>query len=93
MNHWLLDAMAERRSHALREADRVQFHQEMGREVPAFDEALLRETAAALEIAVLDLKVDRLADEPEQLALSRQAAADAFRLLRMLPLPADPMVA
>lgn len=91
MNHWLLDAMAERRRHALREADRVQFHQEMGREVPAFDEALLRETAAALEIAVLDLKVDRLADEPEQLALSRQAAADAFRLLRMLPLPVEPM--
>lgn len=93
MNHWLLDAMAERRSLALREADRVQFHQEMGREVPAFDETLLRETASALEIAVLDLKVDRLADEPEQLALSRQAAADAFRLLRMLPLSAEPMAA
>ncbi len=93
MNHWLLNAMAERRSLALREADRVQFYQEMEREDPAFDEALLRETAAALEIAVLDLKVDRLADEPEQLALSRQAAADAFRLLRMLPLPADPMAA
>lgn len=93
MNHWLLDTMAERRSLALREADRVQFHQEMGREVTAFDEALLQETADALEIAVLDLKVDRLADEPEQLALSRQAAADAFRLLRMFPLPADPMLA
>lgn len=93
MNHWLLDAMAERRSLALREADRVQFHREMGRDVPAFDDALLREMAAALEIAVLDLKVDRLADEPAQLALSRQAAADAFRLLRMLPLPAEPLVA
>lgn len=93
MSHWLLDAMAERRSLALRESDRVQFHREMGREVPAFDEELLRETAAALEIAVLDLKVDRLADEPEQLALSRQAASDAFRLLRVLPLPAEPMVA
>lgn len=93
MNHWLLDAMAERRGFALREADRVQFHREMGREVPIFDDALLREMASALEIAVLDLKVDRLADEPEQLALSRQAAADAFRLLRMLPLPAEPMEA
>ncbi|WCE93532.1 DEAD/DEAH box helicase [Acidithiobacillus ferriphilus] len=93
MNHWLLDAMAERRSFALREADRVQFHREMGREVPTFDHALLREMASALEIAVLDLKVDRLADEPEQLALSRQAAADAFRLLRMLPLPAEPIAA
>ena len=93
MNHWLLDAMAERRSLALREADRVQFHREMGREVPAFDEELLRETAAALEIAVLDLEVDRLSDDAERLALSRQAAADAFRLLRMLSLPAEPMEA
>lgn len=93
MNHWLLDAVAEQRSFALREADRVQFHREMGREAPTFDDALLREMASALEIAVLDLKVDRLADEPEQLALSRQAAADAFRLLRMLPVPAEPMVA
>ena len=93
MNHWLLDAMAERRSLALREADRVQFHREMGREVPAFDEELLRETAAALEMAVLDLEVDRLSDDAERLALSRQAAADAFRLLRMLSLPAEPMEA
>lgn len=85
--------MAERRGLALREADRVEFYREMGREVPAFDEALLRETADALEIAVLDLKVDRLADDPERLALSRQAATEAFRLLRMLPLPAEPMAA
>ena len=93
MNHWLLDAMAERRSLAVREADRVQFYREMGREVPAFDEELLRETAAALEIAVLDLEVDRRSDDAERLALSRQAAADAFRLLRMLSLPAEPMEA
>lgn len=93
MSHWLLDAMAERRCLALREADRVQFYREMGREVPLFDEELLRETAAALEIAVLDLAVDRLADDPESLALSRLAATDAFRLLRMLSLPAEPMAA
>ncbi len=93
MNHWLLDAMAERRGLALREADRVQFYREMGREMPAFDEELLRETAAALEIAVLDLEVDRLSDDAERRALSRQAAAEAFRLVRMLPLPAEPMAA
>lgn len=93
MSHWLLDAMAERRGLALREADRVQFYREMGREVPAFDEGLLRETAAALEIAVLDLEVDRLSDDAERRALSRQAAADAFRLVRMQPLPVEPMAA
>lgn len=93
MSHWLLDSMAERRRLALREADRVQFYREMGREVPAFDEGLLRETTAALEIAVLDLEVDRLSDDSERRSLSRQAAADAFRLARMLPLPVEPMAA
>ena len=91
MSHWLLDTMADKRRLALREADRLQFFREMGRELPDFDEEVLRESAAALEIAVLDLEVDRLADEPEQRTLSRQAAGDAFRLLRMLPLPTNHM--
>lgn len=91
MSHWLLDTMADKRRLALREADRLQFFREMGRELPDFDEETLRESAAALEIAVLDLEVDRLADEPEQRTLLRQAAGDAFRLLRMLPLPTNPM--
>lgn len=93
MSHWLLDMMADKRHLALREADRMQFYREMGREVPDVDEEALRDAAAALEIAVLDLEVDRLADEPERRALSRQAAGDAFRLLRMLPLPTKPMEA
>lgn len=93
MSHWLLDTMADKRHLALREADRMQFYREMGREVTDFDEDALREVAAALEIAVLDLEVDRLADDPEQRTLSRQAAGDAFRLLRMLPLPTNSMEA
>ncbi|MRJ42229.1 MULTISPECIES: DEAD/DEAH box helicase [Idiomarina] len=91
MSHWLLDTMADKRRLALREADRLQFYREMGREVTDVDEEALREVAAALEIAVLDLEVDRLADDPEQRTLLRQSAEDAFRLLRMLPLPTNPM--
>lgn len=67
----------------------MQFYREMGREVTNLDEEALLETAAALEIAVLDLEVERLADDPERRALSRQAAGDAFRLLRMLPMPSE----
>mgnify|MGYP005847119991 CR=1 FL=1 len=93
MSHWLLDTMAEKRRLSLREADRMQFYREMGREVQDADSEALRETAAALEIAVLDLEVDRLADDPERRALSRQAAGDAFRLMRMLPLPTNSMEA
>ena len=91
MSHWLLDTMANKRRLALREADRMQFYREMGREVTDVDEETLREVAAALEIAVLDLEVDRLADDPEQHTLLRQSAEDAFRILRMLPLPTNPM--
>lgn len=58
-----------------------------------FDASLLRDMAAALEIATLDLKVERLAEDPERLNAMRTAAADAFRLLRALPLPELPMEA
>lgn len=87
MTHWLLDVMAEKRARALGEADRVQFFREMAREVPAFDVEVIHEVSAVLEIAVLDLEVDRLTDNPDRRALGREAAADAFRLLRVLPIP------
>jgi hypothetical protein len=87
MSHWLLDTIAEKRARALREADRIQFYREMAREVPAFDIEAIHEVASALEIAVLDLEVDRLTDDPDRRALGRGAAADAFRLLRVLPIP------
>src|SRR5690625_7048476 len=94
MSHWILDTMEDKLRLALRESDRIQIYREMGRQSPDFDEEVLRQTAAALEIAVLDLEVDRLNDNPEQQeqrSLSRQAAEDAFRLLRMMPLPTYPM--
>lgn len=93
MSHWLLDVIAEKRARALREADRVQFFFEMAREVPAFDTEVIHEVAAALEIAVLDLEVDRLTDDPDRRALGREAAADAFRLLRVLRIPESSMEA
>ncbi len=91
MSHWLLDAMEEKRKKALKEADRVQFYKEMGRELSEFDTVLLKEIATALELAVFDLKIDRLDDDPERLKLFRQTAMEAFRLLRVLPLPQSAM--
>ena len=87
MSHWLLDSIADKRSAAIAAADRVQFHREMAGAVPAFDAEAIREIAAALEIAVLDLEMDRLTEDAERRALARQAAADGFRLLRVLPIP------
>jgi len=93
MNHWLLDTIQTQREDALREADRIQFYREMDQPLQEINEILLRETAAALELAVLDLKIDRLANKPDILELSRKAASDAFRLLRVLPLPDDAVAA
>ncbi|MDR2209475.1 MAG: DEAD/DEAH box helicase, partial [Azoarcus sp.] len=93
MNHWLLDAMAEKRACALREADRVQFYREMTRDEPTFDAGAIHEVVAALELAVLDLELDRLNESNERVLLLRAAAADAFRLLRVLPLSETPMAA
>jgi hypothetical protein len=93
MSHWLLAAMAEKHAQALREADRVQFYREMTPEEPTFDPEVIQEVVAALELAVLDLELDRLADDYGRAALLHTTAADAFRLLRVLPLPDAPMAA
>ena len=91
MSHWLLDAIADKRSLALREADRLQFYREMSPEAPTFDTQAMQDVVAALELAVLDMELDRFADEEASLKEMRQAAEDAFRLLRVLPLPEAPM--
>ncbi|MBJ7547771.1 hypothetical protein JHC42_13070, partial [Pseudomonas sp. OA3] len=54
MNHWLLEAIAERRAQALRDADRVQFYREMTPQEPDLDAQTIHEVVAALELAVLD---------------------------------------
>ena len=87
MSHWLLDSIADKRTAALAVADRVQFYREMGQAVPGFDAESIQGIAAALEIAVLDLEMDRLTENTERQTLARQAAADGFRLLRVLPVP------
>lgn len=93
MSHWLLDAIAERRAHALRDADRVQFYREMAPQEPDFDAQAMHEVVAALELAVLDMELDRFGDDEARQAMLHSAAADAFRLLRVLPLPEAPMAA
>lgn len=93
MNHWLLDAIADKRSLVMREADRVQFYREMSAEMPAFDAQAMQDMATALELAVLDMELDRFADDATSLDVMRHAAEDAFRLWRALPVPSEPMEA
>ncbi len=93
MSHWLLEAIAKRRAQALRDADRVQFYREMTPQEPDFDAQAMHEVVAALELAVLDMELDRFGDDEARQAVLHSAAADAFRLLRVLPLPEAPMAA
>lgn len=93
MNHWLLDTIAAKRTSALREADRIQFYREMAREVPDFDAEAIQEIAAALEVAVLDFEMDRLSEDRDREATMRSAAADAFHVLRILPVPENALEA
>jgi len=91
LSHWLLDQIADKRIEAIAEADRVQFLRELADEIPVFDEDVIQAMAEALELAVLDLDTDRLSEDSARRSLSRQAAADAFRLLRILPTPEVPL--
>ena len=85
MSHWLLEEQEEMRQQALNLAQRAQNSHK-----PA-DEKLIRRAADVLEIAVLDLVLEDVAnDENKQRELQR-AAADAFCLLCALPRPADPL--
>ncbi|MHA1053860.1 DEAD/DEAH box helicase [Enterobacter mori] len=93
MNHWLLDVIADKRSLALRKADRVQFYSEMRQAAPTFDTQTIQEVASALELAVLDMELDRFADDEASRKMMRSTAEDAFRLLRIQPLPETPMEA
>jgi len=88
MSHWLLDAIDDKRRLMLWEAIRVQFQK-----ASVFDAQAMQDVVAALELAVLDMELDRFANDAASLQVMRQASEDAFRLLRVLPLPGDPMEA
>src|SRR5688572_6712292 len=87
MSHWLLDSISDTRIAAIAVADRVQFYREMAGAVAEFDAEAIQGIAAALELAVLDLEMGRLTEDPERRTVARQAAADGFRLLRVLTIP------
>jgi replicative superfamily II helicase len=90
MSHWLLDTITEKRNAALLEANRIELHREILHSNIETDMYLIRETADALEIAVLDL-IKNAEDDPAQENIMREAAFDSFRLLRVLPLSFSPI--
>jgi len=89
MSHWLLDKLNETRRQALKEAGRAQIFRELLDAPSEVDDELIRRSAEALEMVVLDLVLEDISNNEEKQKELKLAAADAFRLLRALPQPAD----
>jgi len=89
LKRWFEDCIAEKRAHALRAAGRARADPLD----PALEIDLMREAAAALELAVFALGLERPPDDDGHRPLLAAAAADGFRLLRALPLPGAPIAA
>lgn len=88
LKRWFEDCIAEKRAHALRAADRARAAPMEG----TLEIDLIRAVAAALELAVFDLGLDRPDDNGDR-SLLVAAAADGFCLLQAVPLPEAPIAA
>ena len=91
MSHWLLDNLSDVRQQALNQAKRVQIYRELLDTPFSEDSELIRRAAEALEMVVLDLTLERSPDDKNRERELRSSAADAFRLMRVLPRPEDPI--
>jgi len=89
MSHWLLEKLSEARQQALKQASHAQVHRELLDTPFSEDAELIRRTAEALEMVVLDLLLEGTVDDDDKLRDLRLSSADAFRLLRVLPRPDD----
>ena len=87
MSHWLLEEQEEMRQQVLKQ---VQLAQDLHKSVGG---KLIRRAADVLEMAVLDLVLEDVADDENKQRELQLAAADAFCLLCALPRPADALAA
>ncbi len=91
MSHWLLEKLSDSRKQALKQASNAQIYHELLHEPFDEDAGLIRRTAEALEIVVLDLVLENITDDVEKQNELKLSAADAFCLLRVLPRPEGAM--
>ena len=89
MSHWLLDKLSDIRQQALKQASHAQIYREILDAPFCEDAELIRRSAEALEMVVLDLVLEEITDDEEKQKELKVSAADAFRLLRVLPRPED----
>ena len=87
MKHWLLDKLGDARQQALKQASHSQIYRELLGKPFSENVTLVQRTAEALQLVVLDLALEGTNDDEEKLQELKLSAADAFRLLRVLPRP------
>lgn len=89
----LLESISSQRRSSLQSAAESQIYREVGNVAPEIDCVATLNIASLLELSAIDLILERFEDDPEKLTAMRSCAADAFRLFRVLPFPADPLEA
>jgi replicative superfamily II helicase len=89
MSHWLLETLGDARGRALKQASHARIHHELFNASFSEDASFIRRTGEVLEIVVLDLLVEGVANDSDKLETLRSCAADAFRLFRVLPSSED----
>lgn len=91
MSHWLLDRLGDAREQALKQASHAQIHREILDAPFSEDAGLIQRSAEVLEVVVLDLILDGFADNEDKHNEMRTSAADAYKLLHVLPRSDDPI--
>jgi len=91
VSHWLLDSLAETVQLALKQADGVEIQRALMGSPSGNDVGLIERTVEALELAVFDLVAEGTPREENARNELRRIAADAFRLIRVLPRRDDPI--
>ena len=89
MSHWLIDKLHDTRQQTLRQANGIQIYHELLGEPSFVNDEMIRRNAEAMEMVVLDLVSENIADDVEKQRELKLTAADAFRLFRVLPRPTD----
>lgn len=91
MSQWLLDHLHEKRRVALGYADRAQVYSEVTERIPEIDFALIQDVVSMLELVLMDFFLSPPEEDSEQLGEMRACAGDAFKLLRITPMPSMPL--
>ena len=89
MSHWISDSIKQEILEALKQVDRALVHGELFHRPFVGDANLIRRSAEALELSVLDYLLSGVKEDETRLSELRLHASRAFRLYQILPSQRD----